>query len=81
MTLHSLELMSLPGENPILMELHMGEFPAYATANSFLPLRIDMALEQTINAKAKTLLKGIMVYADVAFAVSRWLIINSTLNQ
>ena len=40
-----------------------------------------MALEQTINAKAKSRLKGIMAFADVASAVSRWVVTNSMRNQ
>ena len=33
-----------------------------------------MALEQTINADAKSRLKGIMAYADVSSAVNRWMV-------
>ena len=40
-----------------------------------------MALEQTINAEAKSRLKGIMAYADVASAVNRWFVTNSVRNQ
>ena len=40
-----------------------------------------MALEQTINAEAKSRLNGIMPYADVASAVSMWVVTNSVRNQ
>ena len=40
-----------------------------------------MVLEQTINAEAKSRLKGIMADADVASAVSRWVVTNSVRNQ
>ena len=62
MTLYSLELMSLPEENPILIEkLHNAGFSVNRTGNSFSRVGVDMALEQTINAKAKTRLKDIML--------------------
>ena len=40
-----------------------------------------MALEQTINAKEKSRLKGIMAFADFASAVNRWVVTNSMRNQ
>ena len=40
-----------------------------------------MAPEQTINAEAKSWLKGIMAYADVASAVNRCVVKNSMRNQ
>ena len=36
-----------------------------------------MALEQKVNAEAKSRLKGIIAFADVNTAVNRWLITNS----
>ena len=36
-----------------------------------------MALEQTINAEAKSRLKGIIAFADVNITVDRWLITSS----
>ena len=82
MTLYWLELMSLHEGNPILIErLHDGEISANKTGNSFSRVAVDVALEQTINAKAKSRLKGIMAFADVASAVNRWVVTNSMRNQ
>ena len=66
MTLYLLELMSLPEENSILIEmLHKGGFSVSRIGNSFSCVRVDMALEQTINVEGKSHLKGIMGYLDV----------------
>ena len=40
-----------------------------------------MALEQTINAEAKSRLNGIMAYTDVASTVNMWVVTNSVRNQ
>ena len=78
MTLYSLELMSLPEENPIFIEmLYNGGFSVNRTGNIFSRHGVDMALEQTINAKAKSRLKGRVAYADVASTVNRWVVIKS----
>ena len=48
MTLYSLELTSLPEENPISIEmLHNGRFSVNRTGNSFSRAGLDMILEQT----------------------------------
>ena len=48
MTLYSLELMSLPEENPISIEmLHNRRFSVNRTGNSFSRVGVDMILEQT----------------------------------
>ena len=49
MTVYWLELMSLPEENPILIEmLHNGRFSVNRTGNSFSRVGVDIALEQTV---------------------------------
>ena len=40
----------------------------------FSRVDVDMALEQTINAEAKSRLKGIIQFADVSSAVNRWMV-------
>ena len=59
--------------------LHNGGFSVNRTGNSFSHVGVDMALEQTINAEAKSRLKGIMAYVDVA--VNRWVVTNSMRNK
>lgn len=57
-TLYSLDLIMLPEENPILVEmLHYGGFSANGTGNSFSRVGVDMALKKSINANAKSRLK------------------------
>ena len=51
------------------------------TGNSFSRFGVDMALEQTINAEAKNSVKGITCSADVASAVSRWVVKNYVTNH
>ena len=75
--LYSLELMKLPDETLLLIEkLHTGRFPVNRTENSFSCVQVEMALEQTINAEAKTRLENIMAYADVASAMNRCVVTN-----
>ena len=82
MTLYSLELISLPEENPVLIEmLHKERFSVNRTGHSFSHVGVDMALEQRINAEAKSRLGGIMAYVDVASAVNRWVVTNSMRSQ
>ena len=82
MTLYSLELISLPEENPVLIEmLHKERFSVNRTGNSFSHVGVNMALEQRINAEAKSRLSSIMAYADVASAVNRWVVTNSMRSQ
>ena len=45
--------------------------------NHFSRVGADMILEQTINAEAKSRLKGIIAFADVNTAVNRWFITSS----
>ena len=54
-----------------------GGFSIRRSPNHFSRVGVDMALEQTINAEAKSRLKGIIAFADVNTAVNRWLITNS----
>ena len=52
-------------------------FSVNRTGNPFARVGTDMALEQTINAHAKSRLKGIMQYADVSSDVNRWIVTSS----
>ena len=40
-----------------------------------------MSLEQTINAEAKSCLRGIIPYADVSTAVNRWIVTGAMRSQ
>ena len=48
--------------------LHNVGFSVNKRGNSFSRVGVDMALEQAINAEAKSRLNDIMAYADVASA-------------
>ena len=78
MSLYSLELANLQSKRPVIFDaLSGGAFSVNRTGNAFARVGTDMALEQTINAHAKSRLKGIMQYADVQSAVNRWLVTSS----
>ena len=67
--------MSLPEENPNFTEmLHNRWFSVDRTGNSVSRVGVDMALEQTINAEAKSWLKSM---TDVASAINRRVVTNS----
>ena len=51
-----------------------GAFSINRTEKSFASVPVDIALEQTINAKAKSWLKGIMAFANISTAVNRWIV-------
>ena len=80
MTYYALELANLKEENPELLEvLKDGAFSINRTGRPFSRVGIDMALEQTINAKSR--LKGIVSFADVSTAVNRWIVTGSMRSQ
>ena len=71
MSLYSLDLASLETSQPNLQKiLTEGGFSVNKTIKSFASVPVDMALEQTINANAKSWLKGIMAFADISTAVN-----------
>ena len=75
MSLHSLDQANLEASQPNLQELSTeGAFSINRTEKSFASVPVDIALEQTINANAKSRLKGIMAFADISTAVNRWIV-------
>ena len=75
MSLHSLDQANLEASQPNLQELSTeGAFSINRTERSFASVPVDIALEQTINANAKSWLKGIMAFADISTAVNRWIV-------
>ena len=78
MSLYSSQLCNLRTQRPEVFEsMRNGAFSVNRTGNSFARVGTDMALEQTINAHAKSCLKGIMQYADVSSAVNQWIVTSS----
>ena len=75
MTRYSLELLNL--DLPFRKMLMNGGLSVPQSKNSFSRVGVDLALEQMINAEAKSRLKGITTFADVKNAVNRWLITSS----
>ena len=63
MTRYSLELLNL--DLPLRKMLMNGGLSVQQSKNHFSRVGVDMALEQTINAEAKSRLKGIIAFADV----------------
>ena len=49
-----------------------GAFSINRSGNTFAGVAVDMASEQSINAHTENVLKGIMTYADIDYAVNRW---------
>ena len=75
MTRYSLELLNL--ELQLRKILMNGRLSVQRSKNHFSRVGVNMALEQTINAEAKSRLKGIIAFAAVNIAVNRWLITTS----
>ena len=79
MTLFALQLANLKVDNPkVYNVLRNGAFSVNRTKKPFAAVGIDMSLEQTINADAKSRLKGMLPFADIASAVNRWVVTNAT---
>ena len=75
MYLYSLDLTNLKTSQPDLPKiLTEGGFSVNGIGKSFASVPVDIALEQTISANAKSRLKGIMVFADISTAVNRWIV-------
>ena len=76
---YSLELLNL--DLPLRKMLMNGGLSVQRSKNHFSRVGIDMALEQTINAEAKSRLKGIIAFADMKTAVNRCLITSSSVQR
>ena len=64
MSLYALYLFNIKQQNPAIYQmLQNWEFSANRTENAFVEVGVDMALEQTINASAKSRFPGIMNFA------------------
>ena len=75
MSLYSLDLANLETSQPNLQKIFTeGGFSINRTRKSFASGPVDIALEQGINANAKSWLKGIMAFADISTAVNRWIV-------
>lgn len=76
--LYALEMLNLKPENPRITEmLRNGGFTNERTGNSFGNVGLGIALEQTINAETRNMLKVIMTYADISTAVNSCMTTNS----
>ena len=75
MTRYSLELLNL--DLPLRKMLINGGLSVQRSKNHFSRVGVDMVLEQTTNAEAKSRLRGIIAFADVNTADNRWLITSS----
>ena len=72
MFLYSLDLTNLETSQPDLQKILTEEgFSVNRTGKAFACVPADMALEQTINANAKSWLKGIKAFADISTTVNR----------
>ena len=75
MTFYSVDLANLETSQPNLQTFFTeGGFSINRTGKSFASVPVDIALEQRINANAKTWLKGVMTFADISRAVNRWIV-------
>ena len=82
MTYYALELFNLKIEKPGFYQiLKGGGFSVNRTGKVFSSVGVDMALEETINAEAKSRLKGIIAFADISTAVNRWVVTGSMRSQ
>ena len=78
MTFYSLDLANLETSQPNLQTFFTeGGFSINRTRKSFASVAVDIALEQWINANAKSWLKGIMAFADISAGVNRWIVTTS----
>ena len=78
MTLYALELLNLENKNPeVELQLRSWCFPVNRSGRKVSNVGVDVAIEQTINAEAKSRLKGITDYADISSPVNRWITTNS----
>ena len=64
MSLYALYLFNIKQQNPAIYQmLQNWEFSTNRTENAFVEVGVDMALEQTVNASAKSRFPGIMNFA------------------
>ena len=80
MTYYALKLANLKNEQPFVYDMLTvhGAFSVNRTGKQYAGVGIDMCLEQTINADAKSRLKGIISFADISTAVRRWIATGAT---
>ena len=82
MSFFALKLSNVKKEQPYVYEVLIdGAFSVNRTGKAFSETGVDMCLEQTINADAKSRLKGIIPFADVSSAVNRWVVTSATRTQ
>ena len=73
--LEFLRLANLETSQPDLQKISTeGGFSVNRTGKSFASVPVDMALEQTISANAKSRLKAIMAFAGISAAANRWIV-------
>ena len=78
----ALKLANVKKEHPdIYKTLVDGAFSVNRTGKAFAATGVDMCLEQTISADAKSRLKGIIPFADISSAVNRWVVTSATRKQ
>ena len=78
MTLYALELLNLENKKPdVELQLRSVGFSVNQLGRKFSNIGVDMAIGQTINAEAKSRLKGIIDFVDISSAVNRWITSNS----
>ena len=64
MSLYAIHLFNIKQQNPAIYQmLQNWEFSANRTENAFVEVGVDIALEETINASAKSRFPGIMNFA------------------
>ena len=79
---YALELENIHNQKSEVIEcLNNDAFSVNRTGKPFSRVAVDMALEQKINAEAKSRLKGIMAFADINSVVNRWQVTSSMKTQ
>ena len=82
MSLYSIDLVNLETNQRNLQNiLTEGGFSVNRIGKSFAGVPVNMALEQTISANAKSWLKGIMAFAYISTTVNQWIVSASMKNK
>ena len=68
---------NLETSHPDLQRILTEGFSVNRTGKAFASVPVDVALEQTIDANAKSRLKGIMVFEEISTAVNWWIVTTS----
>lgn len=78
MFLYSLDFPNLETSQLNLQKkLIEGSFSVNRTGKSLASVPVNMTLEQTANANAKSRLKGTMAFGDISMAVNQWIVTSS----